>query len=215
MTKSYEGFGTRMTLQEWAKDERCAVNYSTLYSRVVNQELPIEEALTKPINRGPIVIFGETKTRHQWADDPRCEVTYAAFCRHLRDGVSPRGALKRRNKIMVIAFGEEKSLSEWTKDNRCSVSAETLRQRIKKGATPEKAIVTPLRKKRDPQKVSGSLAGDPVLFTINEPIRKKDPAEIPRVTIFKKGGKIDSVYVSGDIEIIERDITPPKGSKVI
>ena len=55
---------------------------------------------------------------------------------------------KCKNKSSITLFGETKTAEEWGRDQRVEVSGYNLRQRLKAGWNIEKAISTPLRKRK-------------------------------------------------------------------
>lgn len=61
---------------------------------------------------------------------------------------SKQNARNKRNNRLINAFGETKPMSAWAEDKRCLVSRATLWMRLKLGWQPERAISSPVRKKR-------------------------------------------------------------------
>lgn len=99
-------FGETKILVEWLEDERCPVEYATLYSRI-ERGWEAERAITqKPQaharNRRScirITAFGETKTIIEWYEDERCKVRYTTlYQRIFKSGWEPERALTTRSR---------------------------------------------------------------------------------------------------------------------
>lgn len=132
-------FGEMKSANEWVKDKRCKIGYSTLLDRVANG-WDYEEALTvNKKKRKNILIFGETKNWKEWSLDRRCMVSYEVLKSRIKHGWELERALTKKQGIEI--FGEFKKLRQWVKDKRCQVSYRTLQNRIKNGWKPEKALI--------------------------------------------------------------------------
>lgn len=92
-------FGVTKTLAEWADDPRCAVTYKTLWSRVQQKGIPVEQAMgeaARPRTGGyrMIVAWGEQKSVTAWLKDERCNVPkLATLWKRIDDGWAPERAI--------------------------------------------------------------------------------------------------------------------------
>ncbi len=110
-------FGETKLLLDWINDDRCAVEYGTLSSRIRRGMSP-EEAMTKPIYSVPCVRICKQKTR-----------------KFIRNG-------HITTESIIEVYGESKSIREWSKDSRCSISLGGLVRRVRTGWNLEAAIRT-------------------------------------------------------------------------
>ena len=156
----HEAFGETRTLKAWSEDPRCTVTYSGLKSRVLDEGMAMEAALTAKIGvarRGRLALpeeaFGETKPLGEWLEDARCAVRRATVLGRLSKGwplekalAAPNGTIHNRVETGGLheAFGETKTLARWVADARCVVGHDCLRGRIAGGMSVEAALTTPL-----------------------------------------------------------------------
>jgi hypothetical protein len=82
------------TLVEWARDERCQVEYEMLRKRLGEGE-SLEEALKYTGGPGARfhTLYGETKSTAAWARDERCKVKLHTLHKRLREGKSLEEAM--------------------------------------------------------------------------------------------------------------------------
>lgn len=147
-------WGERKRLADWLRDDRCKFDkLSTVTSRILDQGMTPEEAMTVPLGGArqvrTLTVEGETKTVTDWLEDDRCKLkSRAAFFKRMErhwdpadiiglpDGCTPDTAVR--------AFGQIKSFRQWADDPKCKIGYEGLRRRILVNKMdPEEAITIP------------------------------------------------------------------------
>ena len=168
--KTYEAFGEKKTLAEWANDPRCRSSYMTLLKRGA-KGLSMERAIMG-LREGVLhEAFGETNTMRGWEKDPRCVVSRQVLDSRLKAGVPIEVALTRKEvkasefshrapsvleslaaldralrskagdlAAKPTAFGESKSIRQWELDPRCVATRATIVKRMEAGVPMELAI---------------------------------------------------------------------------
>lgn len=105
-----------------------------------------EQGFNKRTNRF-ITAFGETKAITQWISDSRCLVTIKTLRRNLMDGMEPEKAITTHKSRKYIEFnGVRLTQKEWA--DRLGISDTVLCQRFSYGWSIERALTTPITRKR-------------------------------------------------------------------
>ncbi len=153
-------FGEWKSLRGWVEDARCRVGYSGLLTRV-KSGMPLERAITAPLNVNRYSAFGESKTLGEWAADPRCQVHRETLRHRMMQGCPLERALMMEKQTgpnarlrapRYTAFGETKTLSEWAEDTRCRMAPRSIGVRLRRGTPFEEALTTPPKPPKAPYK---------------------------------------------------------------
>lgn len=140
------------SMANWARDERCLVNYKTLKQRVKKGWHPEEAIFTPYIKQEhELTAYGLTMNLKDWGASEYNINSAWTLGERIRDGWELEEALETPaiNGVLIEAFGESKTVHSWAKDERCSVSEGQIHKRLDMGWTPEDAISKPRQRTRE------------------------------------------------------------------
>lgn len=148
-------FGRTLTPGEWERENGVP---ATLIGKRIKLGWTPEDAVSRPVRSKrtarTVTVGGETLAIHEWSE--RTGIPTAVISSRLSIGWTPERAVsepirKRRGtgRQGVVIGGERLTIREWSK--RTGIPANIISNRLNRGWTPERAVGTPVRKRRGPK----------------------------------------------------------------
>ena len=177
-------FGRTLTPGEWERENGVP---ATLIGKRIKLGWTPEDAVSRPVRSKrtarTVTVGGETLAIHEWSE--RTGIPTAVISSRLSIGWTPERAVsepirKRRGtgRQGVVIGGERLTIREWVE--RTGIPANIISNRLNRGWTPERAVGTPVRKRRGPR-LDGTGDGSPTVREWSE--RTGIPANIIHVRL--------------------------------